>query len=72
MVETAPQPFPKLPPPVLYEGRSACSARPWAHALGVGVLGAKVAALTVLPFLREGLGSLLFTGGGLALQPSPD
>lgn len=43
----------------------------WAHALAVDVLGAKVAAETVLPALRDGRGSLLFTGGGLALAPSP-
>jgi len=42
----------------------------WAHALAVNVLGAKVAAETVCPALRDGRGSLLFTGGGLALQPS--
>jgi short-subunit dehydrogenase len=44
----------------------------WANALAVDVLGAKVAAETVLPELRDGRGSLLFTGGGLALQPSPE
>ncbi len=43
----------------------------WADALAVDVLGAKIAAETVLPALREGRGSLLFTGGGLGLQPSP-
>ena len=42
----------------------------WANALAVNVLGAKVAAETVHPALRDGRGSLLFTGGGLALQPS--
>jgi NADP-dependent 3-hydroxy acid dehydrogenase YdfG len=44
----------------------------WANALAVDILGAKVAAETVLPALREGRGSLLFTGGILALQPSPE
>jgi NADP-dependent 3-hydroxy acid dehydrogenase YdfG len=44
----------------------------WANALAVDVLGAKIAAETVLPELRDGRGSLLFTGGGLALQPSPE
>jgi short-subunit dehydrogenase len=44
----------------------------WANALAVDVLGAKVAAETVLPELRDGRGSLLFTGGGLALQPAPE
>jgi NAD(P)-dependent dehydrogenase (short-subunit alcohol dehydrogenase family) len=44
----------------------------WANALAVDVLGAKVAAETVVPELRDGRGSLLFTGGGLALQPSPE
>jgi NAD(P)-dependent dehydrogenase (short-subunit alcohol dehydrogenase family) len=43
----------------------------WANALAVDVLGAKVAAETVLPHLRDGRGSLLFTGGGPALHPSP-
>lgn len=43
----------------------------WANALAVDVLGAKVAAETVLPALRDGRGSLLFTGGGFALAPSP-
>ncbi|MEV0634827.1 SDR family NAD(P)-dependent oxidoreductase [Streptomyces sp. NPDC050619] len=42
----------------------------WAQTLAVNVTGAVVAAQTVLPLLREGRGSLLFTGGGLALQPS--
>jgi NADP-dependent 3-hydroxy acid dehydrogenase YdfG len=42
----------------------------WASALAVDVLGAKVAAETVRPQLRDGRGSLLFTGGGLALQPA--
>ena len=42
----------------------------WAHAFAVNVLGAKVAAETVYPALRDGRGSLLFTGGGLALNPS--
>jgi short-subunit dehydrogenase len=44
----------------------------WSNALAVDVLGAKVAAETVLPGLRDGRGSLLFTGGGLALTPSPE
>jgi short-subunit dehydrogenase len=44
----------------------------WANAFAVDVLGAKVSAETVLPELRDGQGSLLFTGGGLALQPSPE
>ena len=44
----------------------------WNNALAVDVLGAKISAETVLPKLRDGRGSLLFTGGGLALAPSPD
>jgi short-subunit dehydrogenase len=44
----------------------------WSNALAVDVLGAKVAAETVLAQLRGGCGSLLFTGGGLAITPSPD
>jgi short-subunit dehydrogenase len=47
-------------------------AREFAHSLAVNVTGAVVAAKTVLPLLRGGRGSLLFTGGGLALDPSPD
>jgi short-subunit dehydrogenase len=43
-----------------------------AHALAVNVTGAVVAAQTVLPLLDGGQGSLLFTGGGLAVNPSPD
>jgi NAD(P)-dependent dehydrogenase (short-subunit alcohol dehydrogenase family) len=44
----------------------------WTNALAVDVLGAKVAAETVLPLLRGGHGSLLFTGGGFAIYPSPE
>ncbi|MFD3586086.1 SDR family NAD(P)-dependent oxidoreductase [Streptomyces sp. NPDC058683] len=47
-------------------------ARELAHILAVNVTGAVVAARTVLPLLRDGRGSLLFTGGGLALDPSPE
>ncbi|WP_037144174.1 SDR family NAD(P)-dependent oxidoreductase [Rhodococcoides fascians] len=43
-----------------------------AHALAVDVLGAKVAAEPLLPELAGGRGSLLFTGGGLAIHPSPE
>lgn len=39
--------------------------------LAVNVVGAKVATDTVLPLLKDGNGSLLFTGGGVALHPSP-
>jgi NAD(P)-dependent dehydrogenase (short-subunit alcohol dehydrogenase family) len=41
----------------------------WANGTAVRVLGARVAANAVLPELREGRGSLLFTGGGFALHP---
>jgi NAD(P)-dependent dehydrogenase (short-subunit alcohol dehydrogenase family) len=41
----------------------------WADVTAANVLGARVAANAVLPELREGRGSLLFTGGGFALQP---
>ncbi|WP_405796661.1 SDR family NAD(P)-dependent oxidoreductase [Streptomyces sp. NBC_01506] len=47
-------------------------ARDFAHSLAVNVTGAVVAARTVLPLLAGGRGSLLFTGGGLALDPSPE
>jgi NADP-dependent 3-hydroxy acid dehydrogenase YdfG len=43
----------------------------WAAALAVDMLGAKVATEAVLPALRNGRGSLLFTSGGLAVAPSP-
>ncbi|MFE2483087.1 SDR family oxidoreductase [Streptomyces mirabilis] len=47
-------------------------ATAWAQALAVNVTGAVVATRTVLPLLRDGRGSLLFTGGGFALHPSPE
>lgn len=42
----------------------------WANGIAIRVLGARVAANAVLPELRDGRGSLLFTGGGFALHPS--
>jgi NAD(P)-dependent dehydrogenase (short-subunit alcohol dehydrogenase family) len=42
----------------------------WADGMAVRVLGARVAANVVLPELRDGRGSLLFTGGGFALHPT--
>ena len=42
----------------------------WVDVTAVNVLGARVAADAVLPELRDGRGSLLFTGGGYALHPS--
>ena len=42
----------------------------WANKTAINVLGARVAADAVLPELRDGRGSLLFTGGGYALRPS--
>lgn len=44
----------------------------WTDVTAVNVLGARVAADSVLPELRDGRGSLLFTGGGYALHPSKD
>lgn len=44
----------------------------WADVTAVNVLGARVAADAVLPELRGGRGSLLFTGGGYALSPSKE
>jgi NAD(P)-dependent dehydrogenase (short-subunit alcohol dehydrogenase family) len=41
----------------------------WVNAAAVNVLGARVAADAVLPELRDGRGTLLFTGGGWALHP---
>lgn len=43
----------------------------WAHSLAVNLLGAKVAAETALPALKDGRGSLLFTSGAYAVNPSP-
>ena len=42
----------------------------WANVVAVNVLGGRVAADAVLPELRGGRGSLLFTGGGFALHPN--
>ena len=42
----------------------------WADNTAANVLGARVAADAVLPELRGGRGTLLFTGGGYALRPS--
>ena len=42
----------------------------WADVTALNVLGARVAADAVLPQLRDGRGTLLFTGGGYALRPS--
>ncbi|MDH6622726.1 NAD(P)-dependent dehydrogenase (short-subunit alcohol dehydrogenase family) [Streptomyces sp. LBL] len=47
-------------------------AQDFARTLAVNVTGAMVAARTVLPLLPGGRGSLLFTGGGLALDPSAE
>jgi NAD(P)-dependent dehydrogenase (short-subunit alcohol dehydrogenase family) len=44
----------------------------WATGMAVRVLGARVAANAVLPQLRDGRGSLLFTGGGFALHPDKE
>ena len=46
--------------------------REWSDITTVNVLGARVAADAVLPRLRDGRGSLLFTGGGYALHPSKE
>jgi NAD(P)-dependent dehydrogenase (short-subunit alcohol dehydrogenase family) len=42
----------------------------WEHNTAINILGARVAADAVLPELRDGRGTLLFTGGGYALHPS--
>jgi len=44
--------------------------RDWARNAAVNILGARIAADAVLPRLRDGRGTLLFTGGGYALHPS--
>src|SRR5262245_45766617 len=43
-----------------------------AHTLAVNVVGAMVAAQTVIPLLPDGRGTVLFTGGGPAVRPSPE
>lgn len=42
----------------------------WADIIAVNILGARIAADAVLPTLRDGRGSLLFSGGGIAHNPS--
>jgi NAD(P)-dependent dehydrogenase (short-subunit alcohol dehydrogenase family) len=42
----------------------------WAYNTAINILGARVGADAVLPELRDGRGTLLFTGGGYALHPS--
>jgi NAD(P)-dependent dehydrogenase (short-subunit alcohol dehydrogenase family) len=42
----------------------------WANVTAINVLGGRVAANAVVPELRAGRRSLLFTGGGFALHPS--
>lgn len=44
----------------------------WAAGTAARVLGARVAANAVLSQLRDGRGSLLFTGGGFALHPNKE
>jgi NAD(P)-dependent dehydrogenase (short-subunit alcohol dehydrogenase family) len=44
----------------------------WANVLAINVLGGRVTADAVLPELRNGRGSLLFTGGGFALRPTKE
>lgn len=51
---------------------TAITAEQWTQSLAVNVVGAAVAARHVIPQLRGGRGTVLFTGGGLALAPSPD
>ncbi|MBB4961802.1 SDR family NAD(P)-dependent oxidoreductase [Micromonospora polyrhachis] len=48
------------------------SAEEWSTSLAVNVTGAAVSAATVIPLMRNGRGSVLFTGGGFALHPVPD
>jgi NAD(P)-dependent dehydrogenase (short-subunit alcohol dehydrogenase family) len=44
----------------------------WNGRLAANVTGAKVTTDAVLPLLRDGRGTLLFTGGGLSMEPNPD
>ncbi|MER7690380.1 SDR family NAD(P)-dependent oxidoreductase [Streptomyces sp. NPDC097610] len=47
-------------------------AQKLAHTLAVNVTGAVISAQTILPLLPGGRGSLLFTNGALAVDPSPE
>lgn len=47
-------------------------AETFARTLAVNVVGAMVAAQTVIPLLPDGVGTLLFTGGAPAINPSPE
>ncbi|MFG2847191.1 SDR family oxidoreductase [Kitasatospora sp. NPDC048296] len=51
---------------------TAVSPEGWAASLTVNVIGATVAAGHVIPAFRGGRGTVLITGGGFALAPSPD
>jgi short-subunit dehydrogenase len=51
---------------------TAITAEQWTESLAVNVIGAAVAAQHVIPTFRGGRGTVLFTGGGFALAPSPD
>jgi NAD(P)-dependent dehydrogenase (short-subunit alcohol dehydrogenase family) len=51
---------------------TSTTAQLWSDSLAVNVTGAAVAAQHVIPMFRGGRGSVLFTGGGFALAPSPD
>jgi NAD(P)-dependent dehydrogenase (short-subunit alcohol dehydrogenase family) len=44
----------------------------WTTRLAANVTGAKVTTDAVLPQLRDGRGTLLFTSGGLSVAPDPD
>jgi len=48
------------------------SAEEFTARLVVDMVGAKVATDTIVPLLRSGHGTLLFTGGGFGLNPLPD
>ena len=49
---------------------SELSAAEFSRRLAVNVIGAKVAADIVIPLLRDGHGTLLFTGGDVGTNPS--
>jgi short-subunit dehydrogenase len=51
---------------------TAVSPEAWADSLAVNVIGATVASGHVIPAFRGGRGTVLFTGGGFAVAPSPD
>lgn len=55
---------------VVPDAPSELSAAEFSRRLAVNVIGAKVAADVVVPLLRDGGGTLVFTGGDVGTKPS--